>query len=265
MSFFHYYRRVLVDSTEAKTAEAYVKLLENVLKEENATIEHLVVTHWHHDHIGGIKPVQNLLKNLNPADEQPTVWKLPRSPNDDVSDDEKSIQWEPLKDEQIVEVEGAKLQVKYTPGHTSDHVCLLLQDENTLFSGDCILGEGTTVFEDLYDYMLSLDKILKIQPNTIYPGHGPVVNNPEQYIERYIKHRQQRENEILRMLEEESSKPMTEMDIVKQLYKVDIEFSIILIEIGEHKLFKRCHFKSRQMILFACDLIFEKLKAKIFL
>lgn len=221
---FGYFRRVLVDSGEAKTAEAYVKLLDNVLSEENATIEHLVVTHWHHDHIGGVESVRSLLKRLFPKEKQPTVWKLPRSPNDsNRSDDEKTIQWEPLKDNQVVEVEGAKLQIKYTPGHTSDHVCLLLQDENILFSGDCILGEGTSVFEDLHDYMLSLKNIMELQPKMIYPGHGPVLEDPLPRIQYYIKHRQQREEDILRILQEQgSNKAMTEMNIVKLIYKVNI-------------------------------------------
>lgn len=215
------HRRVLVDSGEKKTAEAYIKLLNNVLKEENATVEHLVVTHWHHDHIGGVEPVRNLLKSLFPSDNQPTVWKLPRSVNDnDSSNDEKSIPWKSLKDDQVVEVEGAKLQVKYTPGHTSDHACLLLQDENILFSGDCILGEGTSVFEDLHDYLLSLDKILEMRPKVIYPGHGPVLDDPLPRIEYYITHRKQREKEILRILEEqENNKPITGMEIVKLMYK----------------------------------------------
>ncbi|XP_012530257.1 endoribonuclease LACTB2 [Monomorium pharaonis] len=215
------HRRVLIDSGEPKTAEAYVKLLDSVLSEENATIEHLVVTHWHNDHIGGAEPVRNLVKKLFPMEKQLTVWKLPRAPNDtDISDLEKSVQWEPLKNDQVVEVEGAKLQIKYTPGHTSDHACLLLQDDNILFSGDCILGEGTSVFEDLHDYMLSLNKILEMQPKMIYPGHGPVLDNPVPRIQYYIKHRQQRENEILWMLQEQGSdKPMTEMDIVKIMYK----------------------------------------------
>ncbi|CAL1678779.1 unnamed protein product [Lasius platythorax] len=215
------HRRVLVDSGESKTADAYIKLLNNVLNEENATVEHLVVTHWHHDHIGGVEPVHNLLKSLFPSDKRPTVWKLPRSSDDhETSNDEKSVQWEPLRDDQVMEVEGAKLQVKYTPGHTSDHACLLLQDENILFSGDCILGEGTSVFEDLHDYLLSLDKILEMRPKIIYPGHGPVLDDPLPRIQYYIRHRKQREEEILRILEEEgNNKPMTGMNIVQLIYK----------------------------------------------
>jgi len=194
-----------------------------VLTKENVIIQHVVITHWHHDHIGGVNSVQNLLKELFPTIEPAIVWKLPQAEDDDNNlNDENSIQYKLLKNEQVMEVEGAKLQVKHTPGHTSDHACLLLQEENILFSGDCILGEGTTIFEDLSAYMLSLNKILEMQPKMIYPGHGPVVENPIPHIQYYIKHRQQRENDILQMLNEENNdKAKTEIDIVKELYKVN--------------------------------------------
>lgn len=53
---------------------------------------------------------------------------------------------------------------------------LVLQEDNSLFSADCILGEGTTVFEDLYLYMKSLETILNANPTVIYPGHGNIIN-----------------------------------------------------------------------------------------
>lgn len=218
----------MIDTGDAETASKYVKLLGKVLDDEGATIEHMLITHWHHDHIGGIPAIQNLLSAKNR--ESAIVWKFPRSKTDvEISDEEKSLEWKSLVCDQCFEVEGAKLQVKYTPGHTTDHYCLFMQQENIIFSGDCILGEGTAVFEDLHDYMISLRTILKIEPRIIYPGHGPIINDPIPRIQYYLQHRQQREVEILKCLEQ-NTEPLSEMEIVRIVYKVNFLILYLRIE-----------------------------------
>lgn len=125
--------------------------------------------------MGGANSVQDLVKSMNLAGTCSTIWKLPRSEEDDgESEAESSTKWQALKDGQIMEVEGAKLHVYHTPGHSTDHSSLLLEEEQALFSGDCILGERTAIFEDLYTYLNSLRKILALNPRVIYPGHGSI-------------------------------------------------------------------------------------------
>ncbi|CAK9799146.1 Endoribonuclease LACTB2 [Anthophora quadrimaculata] len=213
-------RRILIDAGEEKTAKEYTAVLRQVLEEEKATIEHLVVTHWHKDHLGGVNSVQHLLETINSTGTSSTVWKLPRAPEDNgPSETEKKTIWQNLKDKQIVEVEGAKIRVEHTPGHSTDHASLMLENENTLFCGDCILGEGTAIFEDLFTYMASLKKIMAMKPSTIYPGHGPVIKDPETVINYYIQHRLRRENEILNVLQENAKETaISEMEIVKHMY-----------------------------------------------
>lgn len=115
-------------------------------------------------------------------------------------------------------------RVYHTPGHTTDHIVLILKEENALFSGDCILGEGTTVFEDLFDYMKSLKLILNLEPDIIYPGHGPEIKEPLPKIKFYIDHRNKRETQILEFLKQNKGKKVTAEYIVKNVYTVSLSF-----------------------------------------
>ncbi|KAI5294685.1 hypothetical protein KEM56_005794, partial [Ascosphaera pollenicola] len=63
-----------------------------------------------------------------------------------------------------------------------------------------VLGQGTTVFEELSSYISSLERLRAKGATRGYPGHGPVIENPYSKITEYLKHRQEREDEILRLL-----------------------------------------------------------------
>ncbi|XP_011501619.1 PREDICTED: beta-lactamase-like protein 2 isoform X2 [Ceratosolen solmsi marchali] len=211
-------KRVLIDSGDTHTAKQYITHLKQILTEENATIEHLILTHWHHDHVGGVLEIQNELKSL--SSKQAMVWKFPRSINDPGGEEEEKFlgSWNSLKDKQFIEVEGAHLKIIHTPGHSTDHICLLLEEERVLFSGDSVLGESSAVFADLSDYLISLRKILKEYITLIYPGHGPVIENPYLKIQSDIDHRIMRENQIVEFLKSRKGQKHNVMDIVKFLY-----------------------------------------------
>ena len=82
-----------------------------------------------------------------------------------------------------------------TPGHTPDHACFELREEGSVFTGDCVLGGSSAVFEDLHDYMTSLKNVLAVARGRLYPGHGPVIEDGAEGIRSYIGHREARGGE----------------------------------------------------------------------
>jgi endoribonuclease LACTB2 len=95
----------------------------------------------------------------------------------------------PILDGDTIKTQGAHLKVFHTPGHANDHIVLMLEEENAMFTADNVLGIGTTVFRDLKTYMNSLRVMAAMSPARLYPGHGPVVENGSSKIAEYIDHR----------------------------------------------------------------------------
>lgn len=77
----------------------------------------------------------------------------------------------------------------------------------------------TKVFEDLPAYMKTLNTILELKPNRIYPGHGPVITNAIPKIEMYINNRKLCDKRILECLKN-IGKPLSSDEIVEAVYEV---------------------------------------------
>lgn len=111
---------------------------------------------------------------------------------------------EPLVDGEVIDVDGLRLEVVATPGHTSDSTCFRLVDEASLLTGDTILGRGTTVVAHpdgvLGPYLDSLARLRELVEEGVVerllPGHGPVVEQARPVIDHYVDHRHERLDQV---------------------------------------------------------------------
>ncbi|KAF2346486.1 Metallo-beta-lactamase [Trinorchestia longiramus] len=208
-------KRLLIDAGEEGNKE-YITSLVGVLKEQQASISDVIITHWHQDHLGGLCDV------LNATNKSANVYKFPYPDTDPHDPIPEWVNLCRLGHLDEVSVPGITLRAQHTPGHTADHVCLEVldgDDAGALFTGDCVLGESTAVFEDLYDYMNSLKVLLKLSKGILYPGHGAVIENGAGRVQQYIDHRNAREKEIFETLLACPNHSSTASELVKIVYK----------------------------------------------
>jgi glyoxylase-like metal-dependent hydrolase (beta-lactamase superfamily II) len=108
-----------------------------------------------------------------------------------------------LGDGDVIEATEYHLVALHTPGHASNHLCFLLPEERTLFTGDHIMQGSTVVISppdgDMKAYLESLERLKTIKPRlrAIAPGHGHLIQNPTAVIDEYIAHRIAREEQVL--------------------------------------------------------------------
>lgn len=114
---------------------------------------------------------------------------------------------------ETLDIEDEQLRVIATPGHTNEHVCFLTADGD-LFTGDTILGTGTTAIfppdGHMGDYLRSLEVLRGHAPQRIYPAHGPTREDAVALIDEYLAHRHARERQVLEAIAAGASS-MTEL------------------------------------------------------
>jgi ribonuclease/clavin/mitogillin len=175
------------------------------------TLERIIITHGHRDHFG----VASQLR-------QQKGCEILCHPSDFPLLEGRFAGFAPdraLAEGDIFSVEGMELNVIKTPGHSPGHICLWMAKERILISGDLVVGSGTSLVGppdgNMKDYMDSLEKVRKLNPALILPGHGPVVENSMAKIDELIEHRQLREINIAKVL---STGPKTIMEILNAVY-----------------------------------------------
>jgi glyoxylase-like metal-dependent hydrolase (beta-lactamase superfamily II) len=106
-----------------------------------------------------------------------------------------------LRDGDIVRVGNLNVTALHTPGHCADHLCFWLASDGAVFTGDLILGQGSSMVTypegDVAAYLRSLDRLASLEPRMLFPGHWDPVPDAMAKIEEYRHHRLEREAQIL--------------------------------------------------------------------
>ncbi|MCZ6873065.1 MAG: MBL fold metallo-hydrolase [bacterium] len=109
-----------------------------------------------------------------------------------------------VADSDVIHGDGWTLSAIHTPGHCSNHICYHLAEENALFSGDHVMGWATSVVGppdgSMQDYLASLRKLLPRSDTRYWPTHGPPITDPRTYVQSFIEHREDREDQIIAYL-----------------------------------------------------------------
>ena len=179
---------------------AHVEALLDSVRGE--TVSHILVTHTHLDH----SPATVAVKAATGA---PSYAFGPHGRGGDGGQVEEGadFDFEPdhrLADGETVEGDAWTVEGVHTPGHTSNHMCFSLKEENALFPGDHVMGWSTTVVSppdgDMHAYMGSLEKLLGRSEGIYYPTHGAPITDPPPYVAALLAHRHEREEQIVACL-----------------------------------------------------------------
>lgn len=197
--------------------DSHIQALRKAL--DGRKVTHVLVTHHHIDHSPLAAPLaaEHGCKVYGYGQQMrtPEGGEIRLEAGDDLS-------FKPdveIRDGYVVEGDGWTIEAIHTPGHTSNHMCYALREENTLFSGDHIMGWSTSVVSPpdghMGDYLESLERVKARHFDKIWPTHGPAIDDVDAFVQAYIDHRHTREAQIMSCLQDGKSEIM---DMVSCMY-----------------------------------------------
>jgi len=151
------------------------------------------LTHHHPDHIGGVERLRRFLGVpvlAHPATAERLAGRIAVDGT--------------LADGQRIVLAGDPpfaVRVIHTPGHARGHLCFLAESHGSVLAGDLVAGLGTIVVDppegDMDDYLASLARLADLHPRTLFPAHGPAIQNAVGKLREYIEHRLWREERVV--------------------------------------------------------------------
>ena len=206
-------RLVLVDP--GPEIESHISILVEAVR---GRLDWIVCTHTHLDH----SPAARALKAATGARLAGRVTHQDGRQDSTFSPDRV------LEDGETIAVAGVTLRALHTPGHASNHLCYLFEEQKLIFTGDHIMQGSTVVISppdgDMQAYFASLEKLFAFELATVAPGHGRLITTPHDEVRRLIAHRLKREEKVLGALASRSPATLDELlplaydDVPEKLY-----------------------------------------------
>ena len=177
-------------------------------------ITRILVTHTHKDHSPAAQAVQA-------ATGAPTLGRVADHPEwQDTAFQPQQV----LADGDRLHLgDGVTLRVLHTPGHASNHLCFLLEEEKLLFTGDHLMQGSTVVINppdgDMAVYLASLRRLLDEDLDWLAPGHGFLIDEPHAVVRKTVAHRLGREAKVLAGLQALAARaPVAEAELLATVY-----------------------------------------------